>query len=413
MAKNKLISTIDIGSSKIATVLAQVREDDPEKLHIIGASVVSSRGVRKGQIVDIAETVEAMEESVEAAERMAGFNVSSVWVSVGGSKISSQNSQGVVAVTQPQGEITSEDVKRVSEAARAVSLPPASEIIHVIPRSYKVDGQEGIKDPVGMSGIRLEVDSHIVTGSTIDIKNIKRCVSEVGCDLSGMVFGGFASGIATLSDTEKELGAVLVDIGGGTTSISIFIDGALAYSSVLAVGAKNVTADLAAGLRVSLESAEKIKIFLGENKTKEDDVDLSPLNLPEEIKTVSHKTLVDGIVKIRLNEMFQAVSTEIKKSSYAGLTPSGIILTGGGALTVGAVESAKRILVMPVRIGVPTNISGLIDDIDGPAFSTVIGLAKIARDSGSEDGGGNNWLSKLSFSGRFSKVGQLLKSLLP
>lgn len=413
MAKNKLISAIDIGSSKIATVLAQVREDDPERLHIIGASVVASRGIKKGQIVDIAETVEAMEESVEAAERMAGFNVGSVWVSVGGPKIASQNSQGVVAVTQPQGEITVDDVKRVSEAARAVSLPPASEIVHVIPKSYKVDGQEGIKDPVGMSGIRLEVDSHIVTGSTIDIKNIKRCVSEVGCDLSGMIFEGLASGIATLSDTEKELGAVLVDIGGGTTSVAIFAEGALAYSSVLPVGAKNVTADLAAGLRVSLESAEKIKIFLGLNKGKEDEVDLSPLNLPEEIKTISFKTLVDGIIKIRLNEMFQAISAEIKKSNFAGLTPSGIILTGGGALTVGALESAKRVLVMPVRVGSPVGISGLIDDIDGPAFSTVVGLAKMARDGNSEDKSRSSWLNKLSFTGQFGKVGQLLKSLLP
>jgi cell division protein FtsA len=413
MAKNKLISAIDVGSSKVATVLAQVREDDPERIHIIGASVVPSKGVKKGQIVDIAEAVDAMEESVEAAERMAGFSVSSVWISIGGPKIASQNSQGVVAVTQPQGEISSEDVKRVSEAARAVSLPPASEIIHVIPRSYKVDGQEGIKDPVGMSGIRLEVDSHIVTGSTIDIKNIKRCVSEVGCDLSGMIFNGLASGLSTLSDTEKELGAVLVDIGGGTTSISIFIEGALAYSSVLPVGAKNVTADLAAGLRVSLESAEKIKIFLGVNKSKEDDVDLSSLNLPEEIKTVSYKTLVEGIVKIRLNEMFQAVAAEIKKSNFAGLTPSGVILTGGGALTVGASDSAKRTLVMPVRVGYPTGISGLVDDIDGPAFAAVIGLAKIAKDGDGSEKGGSSWLPKLSFSGQFGKVGQLLKSLLP
>jgi cell division protein FtsA len=413
MAKNKLISVIDIGSSKIATILAQVREDDQERLHIIGASIVASKGVKKGQIVDIAEAVEAIEESVEAAERMAGYNVGSVWVTVGGAKISSQNSQGVVAVTQPQGEIVSEDVKRVTEAARAISLPPASEIIHVIPRSYKVDGQDGIKDPIGMSGIRLEVDSHIVTGSTIDIKNIKRCISDVGCDLSGMVFDGLASGTATLSDTEKELGAVLVDIGGGTTSIAIFIDGALAYSSVLPVGAKNVTADLAAGLRVSLESAEKIKVYLGANKYKDDDVDLTSLNLPEETKTISFKTLVDGIIKIRLNEMFQAVAAEIKKSNFAGLTPSGIILTGGGALTVGALESAKRTLVMPVRIGVPIGISGLIDDVDGPAFAGVIGLAKIARDGKGEEKSGTSWMPKLSFTGQFSKVGQLLKSLLP
>ena len=255
MAKNKIIAAIDMGSSKVATLVAQVREEDTSRLHVVGAASAVSRGIRKGQIVNIEEAVASIEESVEAAERMAGYNISKAWVSIGGAHIGSLNSQGVVAVAQPQGEVTSQDVQRVIEAAQAVSLPTSAEIIHVIPRSYTVDGQDGVKDPVGMTGVRLEVETHIVTGSTTALKNLAKCVGEVGCDVEGMVFSGLASAGAVLSDTEKELGVILIDICGGTTDIAIFVEGALSYSSVLPVGAKNVTNDLAIGLRVSLEGA--------------------------------------------------------------------------------------------------------------------------------------------------------------
>ncbi len=292
MSKSKVIVAIDVGSSKVATLVAQIRDEETSRLHIVGAASSVSRGVRKGQIVNIEEAVSSIEEAVEAAERMAGYNISKAWISIGGAHIGSINSQGVVAVAQPQGEVTSQDVARVIEAAKAVSLPTSAEIIHVIARSYTVDGQEGVKDPVGMTGVRLEVETHIVTGSTTAIKNITKCVGEVGCDVGGMVFSGLASAEAVLSDTEKELGVVLVDIGGGTTDVAIFVEGALSYSSVLPVGAKNVTNDLAIGLRVSLEGAEKIKIALGGLKPKEDELKLADLGIDDELKTVSYKTLV-------------------------------------------------------------------------------------------------------------------------
>ncbi len=420
MAKSRLISAIDIGSSKIAALIAQFREEESQKLHIVGAASVPSRGVRKGQIVNIDEAVGAISEAVEASERMAGYNISTAWVSVGGSHINSQNSHGVVAVAQPQNEIVAEDVRRVLEAARAITLPSSSEIIHVIPRQYTVDSQEGVKDPVGMTGIRLEVDTHIITGSSPVIRNLSKCVTEVGCDIAGLAFTGLASSEAVLSDTEKELGVVLVDIGGGTMSMAIYAEGALSYSSVLQVGAINVTKDLAAGLRVSLESAEKIKLYLGSLKTKEDDIDISSLNLPEEMKTVSTKTLVEGIIRPRLNEMFQITAGEIKKSNLGGLTPSGIVLTGGGALTVGIVDSAKRMLGMPVRVGIPTHISGLIDDIENPAFASTIGLLRLAQ-SDLESGNVGRGLSVPSFpslnkipvKGLLGKATQWAKSLLP
>lgn len=417
MAHSKIISAIDIGSSKIAALISQSREEDPTRLHIIGAATSVAKGVRKGQIVNIEEAVSSIVEAVEASERMAGFNLSHAWVGVGGSHITSLNSHGVVAISQPQGEINPEDIRRVLEAARAVSLPTANEIIHVVPKSYTVDSQEGVKDPVGMTGVRLEVDTHIVIGSSPVIRNLTKCIAEVGCDVSGLVYSGLASSSAVLSDTEKELGVILVDIGGGTMSVAVYLEGALSYSSVIQVGAINVTKDLAAGLRVSLESAEKIKLFLSTLKVKDDDIDLSPLNLPEELKAISYKTLVEGIIRPRLNEMFQMVAEEIKKSKSAGLTPSGVVLTGGGALTVGIVDAAKRVLAMPVRVGKPTGISGLIDDIESPAFATSVGLLRYAQSlsetSPSSFHSSVSLIDKLPIKGLLGKAAHFIKSLLP
>ena len=422
MAKSKITSSLDIGSSKTAVLISQFREDELEpKINIIGVSTVKSKGVRKGQIVNIEEAVATINEAVEAAERMAGYNISKVWVSVGGAHINSQNSHGVVAVAQPQGEINAEDARRVLEAARAVSLPSSHEILHVLPRQYTVDSQEGVKDPSGMTGVRLEVDTHIVTGSSPVIKNLTKCVSEIGCDVQGLVFSGLAASKAVLSDTEQELGVVLVDIGGGTMSLAIFIEGALSYSRILPVGAINVTKDLAAGLRISLESAEVLKIFIGQDKSKEDEIDITSLHLPEEIKTVSKKTLVEGIIRPRLNEMFALINSSIKDSNLGGLTPSGLVITGGGALTVGLIDSAKRLLGMPVRIGTPSDLTGLVDEINSPSFATPVGLIRHARKSQEESDLGRPGLAIPTFSGldkipvksMLGKVGGWVKSLLP
>jgi len=416
MPKSKIISSIDIGSSKVSVLLSQYRPEEPERLHIVGASSSVSRGVRRGQIVNIEEAVASIEEAVGSAERMAGYNIPSAWVSIGGPHIHSQNSHGVVAVSQPQGEIIQEDVKRVLDAARAISLPSASEIIHVIPRTFIVDNQDGVRDPVGMTGVRLEVDTHIILGSSPVIKNLTKCIGEVGCDISGLVFNGLASSTAVLSDTEKELGVILVDIGGGTMSIGIFIEGSLAYSSVIQVGAINVTKDLAAGLRVSLESAEKIKLFLSENKIKDDELDLNPLHLPEELKNISIKTVTEGIIRPRLNEMMQMITDEIKKSGFGGLTPSGLVLTGGGSMTVGIVDIAKKSLGLPVRIGIPSKITGLIDDIQNPSFATAVGLLQYAQKLTSEDfvpSGSLPTFDKGVISGQLSKAVSWFKSLLP
>jgi len=388
MNEGKIVVGVDIGTSKIVTIIARI---DDESVNVLGVSEVSSRGVKKGQIVDIKEAVESINNSLDGAERMAGYSASHIIASMGGSQIESQNSRGVVAVSSPQGEITESDRARVIDAAKAVSLPSSRQIIHVLPRNYVVDGQEGIKDPIGMTGIRLEVDTHIISAASTSLSNLEKAFSQVGIDIDGVVFSGYASSLAVLSETEKELGVVLIDIGAGTTDISIYSEGSIAHSSVLPIGARHITNDLAIGLRISLESAEKIKIYLsntskkpkverlGETFQKDsrnvDEIDLSSLGLPEDLRKVSHKTLTDGIIRPRLNEIFAMIGIEIKRSGYAGQTPAGIVITGGGALTVGITDSAKRTLAMPVRIGIPINMKGLIDEIEDTPFAAVVGLA--------------------------------------
>lgn len=424
--EGRIIVAIDVGTYKIVTVIAKVLEN---VISVLGVSEVKSQGIRKGQVVDIEEAVHAINSSLEAAERMAGYSASHVIVSLGGSQISCQNSRGVVAVATPNGEITESDLQRVIDAAKAISIPSTRDIIHVLPRNYIVDGQEGIKDPVGMSGTRLEVDTHIVTANTVSLRNLEKAFSEVGVDVDSFAFSGYASSLAVLSDTEKELGVVLVDIGAGTTDIAIYTEGSMAYSSVLAIGARHVTNDLAIGLRISLESAEKIKLYFSqtqgkrvvraEEESKEqkpsDEVDLSSLNLTEDIRKVSQKTLVDGIIRPRLNEICTMIALEIKKSGFAAQTPAGVVFTGGGALTVGLRDAARRTLAMPVRIGMPTDVKGIIDEVQHPAFSTAIGLvrygmhASVASES-SRFGlpGGNFVISKM-----IKRIVNLVKTFIP
>jgi cell division protein FtsA len=388
MPRPQIIAGIDIGSAKIATIIASCHpEEEEEKIRILGVANVSSKGIRKGQIVNIEETTESLLSCVEAAERMAGYNINRALVSLSGPNITSCNSRGVVAVAEPENEITKEDIKRVIEAAQALSMPSSREIVHVLPRYFTVDGQEGIKDPVGMSGVRLEVETHIISGSTTAIKNLTRSVSEIGVEAQNLVVSGLAASESVLTETEKELGVILVDIGGGVTDVVVYVEGSPFYTTVLPIGAKNVTNDLAIGLRLSLESAEKIKVALsqkskkkdedeqeGEEKKNEDEIDLTTLGIIEETKTISKKTLVEGIIKPRLNEIFTMVALEIKKSGAAGLTPSGIVLCGGGAQTVGIVESAKRTLAMPVRVGFPKGLTGLVDEVESPEYAVAAGL---------------------------------------
>jgi cell division protein FtsA len=430
MKKTSQISVVDLGSSKISCVIA-IRGEEDSFLRVVGVSSVASRGIRKSQIVDIDDTIEAVTEAVESAERMAGLSIKDVSVSVSGLHIDSLNSKGLVAVQDQGGEITGEDVSRVVEAAKAVPLPTAREILHVIPRFFLVDNQDGIKDPVGMSGVRLEAEAHLITGSSVNLKNLSKVMSEIGVDTKSVTFAGLASAVATLTDTEKELGVVMVDIGGGTTSLCVYTDAGLSHSAVIPVGAKNITNDIAIGLRVSLDSAELIKRNLEpdgqvakvldpkniSSKKQADEIDLHKLGLKDAPRKISRKAVVEGIVRPRLNEIFELIKSELIKAGMGGKTPAGLVLTGGGALTYGLGDTARKILNMQARVAVPTGLSGLVDEIKTPEYATVAGLLMLSERSDTTVSKSSFKMPKLAFkfptSYSLKKVVDFIKSFLP
>lgn len=415
MPREKIITAIDVGSSKVSTIIAALTED---KISVIGVSgAVPSKGIKKGNVVDIDEAVKSISHSLERAERMAGVSVSSAFVTINGSHLKTLNSHGVVAVSHQGAEITAEDVARVTEAAQAVTLPSSREIIHVIPRDFIVDSQDGIRDPVGMSGIRLEVETNIIHGSSTAMRNLAKCVEYVGVEVEDMVYVGVADSESVLTDTEKELGTLLVDIGGGTTSIIAFLEDSPVFANVLPIGGKHVTSDLAIGLRAHMDAAEKIKIRLSEDAVQKDnleskleDLDVSEFGLDKD--SISRKLLY-GIIDARLNEIFNLIALELKKADLQGKLPAGVVITGGGALTAGIKKVAKRVLKTPVRVGYPKGVTGLIDEIESPEFSVTVGEiiygsklirtgSKLSFDSGK--GNMNKILSKM-----FDKA----KSFLP
>jgi len=419
---DKLISGIDIGSSKIATIVG-IESEEHDELRIIGYNTTPSRGVKRGLIVDIDKVTAAIDESVEKAERMGGHKVSRVLVSVGGPHIASLNSHGVVAVSHPQGEISEDDVMRVIEAARAISLSSTKQIIEVSPRDYVVDGQPGIKNPVGMTGVRLEVDTHLITASMTNLNNIERSLSHLGLENAGYVFAGLASSEAVLTDTEKELGAVVADIGGGKIDICVYVEGALSYSSSIPIGAKHITNDIAVGLRVSLDSAEKIKLHLSRimqdpavRHKKDMALNLSVLQIPEELSEVSLKTVIDGIIGPRLEEIYKLIFDEIEKSGFSNSIPSGLILTGGGALTIGMLETGRRILGLPIRIGIPSGVTGLVDEILNPPSATTVGLLLNGQKNIMDDTKWNSMnkvFNNFSIGSSFAKVKDIFKQFIP
>jgi cell division protein FtsA len=320
--------------------------------------------------------VNSIASSLEKAERLSGYKIGSAFVSVGGSHISSQNSRGVVAVSGHKREVSREDVARATDAARAVQMPSNRETLHVIPRGYIVDGQEGIKDPLGMSAVRLEVETHIVSGLSTSIQNLTKCIANANVHIDELVISSLAAAEATLTDTEKELGVLVADIGGGTTDIAIFTDGGIYHSAVLPVGGINVTMDVAIGLRTSQNLAEEIKI-------KHGTANLQAVQ-PEELlnvavlgegagQTIQRRKLAE-IIEARMSEIYSLIGEEVKRSGHAGMLPAGVVLTGGGARIGGAAELARDVFQMPVRIGAPQGVGGLMDQLSNPAFTTPIGL---------------------------------------
>lgn len=369
--KGENIVGLDIGTTKICAIVGEVTDNG---IDVVGIGTAPSSGLRKGVVVNIESTVESIHKAMEEAERMAGIEISSVYCGIAGGHIEGFNSHGVVAIKDK--EVQSGDLHRVMDAARAVAIPPDREIIHIIPQEYIIDDQHGIKEPLGMSGVRLEVKVHMITAAVSSAQNIVRCANRTGLNVSDIVLHQIASAEAVLNPDEKELGVVLVDLGGGTTGIVIFSKGSIVHTAVLPVGGNHVTNDLAVGLRISVADAEKIKIKYGcalsSMISKNDTIDIQGIG-GKKSRPLSRKFIAE-IIEPRVEEIFSLVQREMIKSGTEGLLASGVVLTGGSILLPGSLELAEMIFDLPVRKGIPKGFGGLVDVSSSPIFSTAVGL---------------------------------------
>ncbi len=375
MPKNGYIVGLDIGTKKIAAIIGEITEN--KKIEIIGIGTSESRGLRKGVVVNLDATVDAIKKAQEEAELMAGVEINSAFIGLSGAHIKSFNSRGVIAVSGRNREITREDIKRVIDQSKAVSIPPDREIIHIIPQEFIVDEQDGIKDPLGMSGIKLEVNVHIVTGATTSVQNLRTCISRAGIEIEQIILNQIATSTSTLTHDEMELGVGLIDIGGGTTEIAIFERGSLWYTSVIPIGGDNFTNDIAVGLRAPIPEAEKIKKKFGCVTSplveEQETIEVPSVGKGKKPRVLSRQLLAD-IIHPRAEEIFRLVDNDIKRMGYEKSLNSGIVLTGGTALLEGLEEVAEEIFDLPARRGDPMGIGGLVDRVSTPDFATSVGL---------------------------------------
>jgi len=413
----KTINCLDIGTSKITTIIGQYPEND-SKVNVVGIASNPAIGFKKGQIVNLEQASKTITDCIESAERMAGFQINHAFISLTSPHFESINSHGVTAISGQNGEISAADIERAVEAAKAISLPANKEIIHVIPRLYTVDGQEGVIDPIGMNGIRLEVETHLILASTPALKNLHKCLEDIGIKVDALAYSGLTAAKACLTQTEMELGVALVDIGGSNTTITVFQESSPIFSGVIPLGANNITNDLAIGLRFPLEDAEKIKIKLksyADKKGFEDEIELQHLGIiNEDKKKISFSTTVNGIIKARLEEIFGFIYDQIKNNDLKNNIPAGIVLTGGGAQTILAREVCSDIIPLPVRIGDPPRLGGLVDDITNPAFSSTIGsILYFQNTKTSSKNNSSGRKLNLSFDGLFGRIKHFIEPLLP
>jgi len=384
MNKEGLITGLDLGTTKISAIIAEINESN--EINVVGVGTTPSYGLRRGVVVNLDKTVQGIKQAVGEAELMAGVKVSDVVVGIAGDHIKSFNSRGVIAVSRTEEGITNEDIKRVIEQAKAVTIPMDRKIIHVLPQDYTVDDQTGIKEPVGMAGVRLEADVHIVTAAITAIQNIIKSVERANFDVSDIVLQPYASSFAVLDDEEKELGVCLIDVGGGTTDFAIFFEGSIRHTSVVGLGGVNVTNDIAIGLRTPRVQAEEIKKRYG--------VALSSLVDTNEMMEVPgvggrkerevSRQILSSIIEPRLEEIFSLVNREIKRSGFDDRLTAGIVLTGGTAKMEGIDQLAERIFDLPVKVGIPKGVVGLTDAIADPVYASAIGLILYSYKHGEE-----------------------------
>jgi cell division protein FtsA len=381
--KENIIAGLDIGSTEIRLVVGQqfkgMRGED--SLKIIGAVSAPARGINKGSVKSIEDVTSSISACLEKAERLVGVPVSSVWVGLNSPYIKCEKSRGVVAVSKSDGEVSQDDIERALEAARALSVPPNYEILHVIPIKFTVDNQEDVKDPIGMIGVRLEVETLIIQGLSSQIKNLTKAIFRTGLEIEDLVLSPLAAVEAVIGPKQKELGAALVNIGASTTSLAVFEEGELLHTAIIPIGSEHITADIAIGLRCPINLADRIKVEFGsalpDNFNKKDEIDITEIakeeDAQDEVKTISRRYLAE-IIEARVEEIFEKVDTELKKIDRSGMLPGGVYLIGGGTRLHDIVEVAKKQLRLPVCLGANKNISTIIDKVNETEFFNALGL---------------------------------------
>jgi cell division protein FtsA len=380
-----IIVGLDIGTTKIGCVIAEL--DGDRNVKIVGVGTSRSEGLRRGVVVNLEKTVVSIARAIEEAELMAGVEVRNVYAGIAGDHIRSINSHGVIAVSRGGVEITRSDITRVIDAAKAVAIPMDREILHILPQEFTVDDQHGIKDPTGMAGVRLEVDVHIVTGAVSSAQNLVKAIQKASYQVRDLVLEPLASSYGVLTEDERELGVALVDIGGGTTDIALFHEGAIRHTSVIGLGGNSVTNDLAIGLRTPARDAERIKERYGAAMTRLVDADeeiVVPRVAGQGERRVNRRMLA-SIIQPRMEEILQLVLSDIRKTRWFDKIPAGLVLTGGASALPGTGELAEALLDLPIRIGYPIGVTGLVDSVDDPRFATGVGLVLYGRDRGREE----------------------------
>lgn len=414
MARPYTISGIDIGNSQVKVVIAKINSDDL-KPEIIGSGSVSSHGLRRGMVVDMEETIQNVHSAVQRAEAMAGTQIRAAYLAVSGLHINTQTSRGVIAVSRADNEISQSDIDRVIKAASVVSLPPNREIIHVIPRNFVVDGTEYVKNPLGMKGVRLEADVLLIDGLSPYLKNLTKCVNENNIEVVGLVYAPLASALSVLDKNQKEYGVISLDFGGGTSTLAVFEEADLLHSTVLPIGSRHITNDLAVLLRTSIDVAERVKLEHGSTSDSEDmrrrgELDLSDL-MGEENFVIPKKQVIK-VIDARVHELFDMVSNELKKVSKHGLLPAGIVLSGGGTNMPGIALLAKERLRLPVKIAKSIHFESISDIVDDSSFAVAMGavLWGIERELG---GYGNRQNISQTSNDSLKKFLDWLKNFLP
>ena len=400
-----IIFGLDIGTTKVCALVGEVREG---RLQIIGLGQAAARGMRKGMVIDVSDASVALAQAVEQAEQTSGYDLAQAIVSMAGEHISSTNNKGIVAIGRNDAGVAVTDIERALDVAQAIPVPPNRQIVHLIPRSYTIDEHDGVRNPIGMHGFRLEVETHIVTAARPALQNLTSCASNVGINASEYVLNALASGEAVLDPNEREMGVIVADIGGGTTDIALYMQGKVWHTQVFPIGGYHISNDIAIGLRAPYEVAEQVKIQFGD--CRPDQIDASTVFTVEpfggEKIQVGRQDLAH-VIEARVEEIFQHILEDVQRSGYDGLLPAGIVLTGGSSQLRGITEVAERVLNVPARVAQPQNLVGMVDKLHSPAYATSVGLLHWAMSDNQvyqPRGHNREW-------GR--KMGSILKALLP